>query len=555
MKSRESLEGKMKFKILSGRWLALSIGTTIALGIFFRFNNIEQRFYWYDEAFTSLRISGYTAAELVEEVSDARIISLEELRKYQRPNTEKTVVDTIKSLADEEPQHPPLYFAIARLWLQVVGTSVASLRGLSAWISLAYLSATYLLCRQLFNRSLPGWIAVALIAISPFHVLYAREAREYSLWMLVTVLSGIALLRAIRFHTKLSWGIYAATVAIGLYTFPFFGLSALGHGIYAIAMERFKWSRILTAYLLTSAIGLLAFAPWLAIWTLRLSQASTDPNTAWMFERLSLPSLAIRWVGHISQLFLDWGFRSGSPILPALLMVPPILLLVGYSLYFLYYNSPKRVWLFLLSSIATPAIALIGHDLILGGRLSAIPRYLFPCYLGIHLAVAYLFAKKLSPERAAFAKRARRAIAPNSWQQKLWSLTFLAIILSGIASCSILARAKTWWHQSKLVNLAYIPKEIESQVNPATRPLIIVDLSEDFALGSVLSLSYLVSQQVEFQFVSSGNIPKIGDRFSDVFLYLPSRELKNRLQKQSYRLEPVRLYSNQDTVLWKATLK
>lgn len=570
----------MKFKRFYGRWLTLSIGTAIALGIFFRLDNIEQRFYWYDEAFTSLRISGYTAAEFVEEVSEGRSVGLEELRKYQRPNPEKSTIDTIASLAAEEPQHPPLYFAIARFWLHIFGASVAILRGLSAWISLLILPGVYWLCRQLFNRSLPGWIAVALIAISPFHLLYAREAREYSLWMLITVLSGIALLRAIRFSTKSSWAIYGATVTIGLYTFPFFLLSALGHGIYAIAMERFKWSQTLAAYLLASLIGLLAFVPWLVVWVPRLPEAANDPNTAWMFERLSLPSLGIRWVGHISRLFLDWGFSSGSSLVPALLMVPPIILLVGYSLYFLYSRKPKRVWLFVLTSIAAPAIALIGHDLILGGRLSAIPRYLVPCYLGIHLAVAYLFAQKLSPENARISPNKKLSIllpnqellvppgmaalrlrdklrcsSPKFWRQKLWNLAFIAVIVSGVGSCLILAQAKTWWHQSQLVNLAYIPKAIALAVNPATRPLIVVDLREDFAIGSVLSLSYLVASQVEFQFLSPGKLPKIGDRFSDVFLYLPSQELKNSLQKQNYRLQPVRIDSNQDIVLWKATVK
>jgi len=52
----------------------------------------------------------------------------------------------------------------------------------------------------------------------PIHVVYAQEAREYS-----CVASGYfaikcVLLRAMRLNTKFSWGIYAVTVALGLYS-------------------------------------------------------------------------------------------------------------------------------------------------------------------------------------------------------------------------------------------------------------------------------------------------------------------------------------------------
>lgn len=61
----------------------------LVLGIFFRFVNLEGKSYWIDEVFTSLRISGYTQAEVIQELSQGQVISLEELQKYQQPNPEK----------------------------------------------------------------------------------------------------------------------------------------------------------------------------------------------------------------------------------------------------------------------------------------------------------------------------------------------------------------------------------------------------------------------------------------------------------------------------------
>jgi uncharacterized membrane protein len=48
-----------------------------------------------------------------------KTISVEDLqRKYQQINPEKTWLDTVKGLATEEPQLSPLYFILARFWVQ-----------------------------------------------------------------------------------------------------------------------------------------------------------------------------------------------------------------------------------------------------------------------------------------------------------------------------------------------------------------------------------------------------------------------------------------------------
>lgn len=152
-------------------WLRVFIVLLLVLGVFFRFANLGLKVYWEEEAFTSLRISGYTESELIQQVFKGQEIGIENLQKYQRPNPEKSVIDTIKGLAVEEPQHTPLYFIMVRLWVQLFGNSVAVTRSLSAVISLLVFPCVYWLCRELFESPLTAWIAVALIAVSPFHVL------------------------------------------------------------------------------------------------------------------------------------------------------------------------------------------------------------------------------------------------------------------------------------------------------------------------------------------------------------------------------------------------
>ncbi len=153
----------------------------LALGVFFRFVNIDRKVYWFDETFTSLRISGYTEKEAIAQLCNNQQIGVEDLQKYQHPTPGRTLTDTLKSLALEDPQHPPLYYLMTRFWVQWFGSSVAVIRSLTALFSLLALPCMYWLCLELFNSSLVASVAVAMLAVSPFHVLYAQEAREYSL--------------------------------------------------------------------------------------------------------------------------------------------------------------------------------------------------------------------------------------------------------------------------------------------------------------------------------------------------------------------------------------
>ncbi len=107
----------------------------LLLGVFFRLVNLDQKVYWLDETFTSLRVSGYTEQELVQQVSQ-QITSIKDLQKYQHLAPEKSVIDTIKGLALEEAQLPPLYFIMSRFWVQIWGDSVAAIRSLPALINL-----------------------------------------------------------------------------------------------------------------------------------------------------------------------------------------------------------------------------------------------------------------------------------------------------------------------------------------------------------------------------------------------------------------------------------
>jgi uncharacterized membrane protein len=158
-------------------WLGFLIIAVLAIGILFRFVNLDRKFYGVDETYTSLRVAGYTEAEIIKKTSYHKITSPSDLQKYQQINSEKSLRDTLNSLATEDPQHPPLYYVLARHWAQWFGSSVAAMRSLPAVISLLVFPAIYWLAWELFESSAVAWMAIAIFAISPYHILFAQEAR------------------------------------------------------------------------------------------------------------------------------------------------------------------------------------------------------------------------------------------------------------------------------------------------------------------------------------------------------------------------------------------
>lgn len=488
----------------------------LVLGLFFRFVNIDKKFYWYDEVFTSLRISGYTQTEIFRSLGNGKVVGPQDLMKYQRPSREKKFGDTVKSLAIEEPQLPPLYFVAVKYWVQIFGDSVAVTRSFSALMSLLVFPCLYWLCRELFAPPEVAWIAVGLVAVSPLHVLYAQEARPYSLWPAMILLCGASLLRALRLQTKISWGIYAIATILGIYTHLFSVLVAIGHGIYVLLIEGFKLNKKVICYAIAMAGSALAFTPWLLI--LIVNKKAATGATNWSDMQTSRLSLVKNWAGNIGRLFFDLGLTSESPsiyLIPFAVANLILLGIAGYAVYFLCTQTRKQVWLFVLAMMAVTALAVIVPDVILGGIRSTKGRYLFPTYLGIEIAVAYLLATKVS------------AGLGQNLKPQVWKVVTVFLLSCGILSGAVSSEAEIWWTKE----WGRENPEIAVRINVAEKPLVISDLSE-VSLGNVLSMSHLLESKVrlqlfnlnpqapsETQSVDLSTIPKISRDFSDVFIY------------------------------------
>ena len=604
----------MSFKI-PRNWLFFSIVIVLVIGIFFRFANLDRKFYWIDETYTSLRVSGYTEAEMLKQISYQQIISPSDLQKYQQINSEKTLTDTLNSLTTEDPQHPPLYYILARYWAQWFGSSVKAMRSLPAVISLLVFPCIYWLAWELFESSLVAWIAIALAAISPYNVLFAQEARQYSLWTVTTILSSAALLRSMRPSETQNpialvsyWTIYAVTLTMGFYTHLLFACVAAAHAIYVAVIANWRDIKSFIAYYIAALAASIAFMPSLLNTVENFNQVRS--TTIWA-EQTSLLRLVTRWVGSVSVVFLDFGIDGSAPATQLALLIPfsiIILALVGFAIYFLCRKTPMRVWLFILLLIATTFLFLAVPDVIKGGRRSANPRYLVPCYVGIQLAVAYLLSVKLyqirviypqndsavetatTQTKSAFAdSRIKEALNPdlvlhgkafpsnlipsslppeeqitaNFQKQKLGKLAIVALFSAGLISCGISSQADNWWNKGS----GWLRTEVEvaNTVDRASQPLIVSDAN----IAYILPLSYRLKPNVKLLIeprcytscyrnrklaMAKPKIPIIPNGFSEVFLYRPSSALRAGIdQMQNYKIESIA--ANAELNLWKITKK
>jgi mannosyltransferase len=90
-------------------------------------------------------------------------------------------------------QHPPLYYTLLHLWM-ALGDDAAAVRALSALLGTLTIPVVYLLSRRLADDDdKVGLLAALILAVSPFHVRFAQEARMYTLLTLNVSLALYAL--------------------------------------------------------------------------------------------------------------------------------------------------------------------------------------------------------------------------------------------------------------------------------------------------------------------------------------------------------------------------
>ena len=565
-----------KYRSLFRLPLLCLVVVVLLLGIFFRFANLEGKVFWVDEVATAVRVSGYSIPEVIEDLKAKDIVSREELLQYQRIDRKRNLNDVWQALI-KSPEHAPLYFLLARFWLQLWGNSLVVMRSLSVWLSLLIFPSLYWLYRELFNKPLVPWLGIMLMSVSPFYVAYAQESRPYSLWTVTILCMGASFLRAIRINTKQGWALYIASLVFAFYTSLLSLFIAGFQGIYLLLANFKNKKQLINNYFISNAIALLFFSPWLIV--LFTSLQTLQDNTVWMRTSIDVTALIATWIGTILLIFGDLPLSPEADAVQTAIAV--IIVLIGGVAIFYFWSSWHRFSYKISKIIRYSAIGLIAifvttiifqgkslanyiHlDLVTAiGAIVAVgilslasysfyfsikncqrTQWLFIICLILSLPIPLLIADLISQGQSSAAPRylipfqlgIQLAVAytlstkldkvagKTFKQQQVWAMITIFFLTLGVFSCTRNLNLSPIYLKTRNID----NPAIANIINQKRSPLILIEPQEAV---DILSLSHSVLSHVKFKIIDGDlDLISYGDNFSDVFVLKPSLKLQNNL--------------------------
>ncbi|MEM8614033.1 MAG: glycosyltransferase family 39 protein [Cyanobacteria bacterium P01_H01_bin.105] len=482
-------------------------------GITLRCTNAAHKVYWHDEVYTTIRVLGHSGEAIEAQLLQKPVVSASELQSLQKFPDSRRWSDTWSALVSH-PEHPPLFYLLERLWVGIFSPSITSFRALAIGFGLGVLPLTYWTAQQLWQDHWAGLIATCLMAVSPVQLLYAQEAREYSLWACLILFTNGCLLYAVRSSSRYSsnavvmrspkvdilrhWGLYSLSVALMLYTTLLSIFVVIAHSLYVlISGSQQHWRRFVIAV----GVAFLSFVPWLFV--ILNNRAKLESATEWTSFRQPLEQLVKFWGLHLSSTVIDLGVPLEHWYT---YLVPPIvLILVLIALWQLLLVTPLSTMAFCIVTLMVPALGLILPDLINGGQLSISTRYFIPSLLMVTLILAGWLRQLILSDRGIY----------RVWGQGILALLLAVGLVSGISS----AASFTWWNK----NIGYHINTMGDVIRQTETPLVIAKIDAT-GLGNMISLSYAVAPDTAFVLFQSDKISEIPAGYSDYFIAYASGE-------------------------------
>jgi uncharacterized membrane protein len=392
-------------KLFSSRhrlnWLLLLLWTAIGLAL--RFVNLTAKPLWTDEFSTIVFSLGnsFLSIPLNQLLNSAQLLQPLQL------NSQADIGSVLEHLFHES-NHPPLYFVLSHFWLGLFPAtseglvSVIATRSLPAFLGVLSIPAVFILSSLAFRSALVSQVVALLMAVSPFGIYLAQEARHYTLsvlWVTISLGYLISATRAIRDRTPLPWRFCLSWIVVnglGIATHYFFSLT-LGAEALVIAViglvqswrERgiwhpaAHWNRIWVVVIGTLATGL--------IWVPMLQDIQDSELTRWIQQG---DRSGLVWLEPIAQAAAGW--ITMLYLLPIQAVAQPIVIASGVILILLTLwtipklyrglavqslNRDRRLVIWCLSSFVGSAITLFfAITYLLSTNLTSAFRYNFVYY-------------------------------------------------------------------------------------------------------------------------------------------------------------------------------
>ena len=292
-----------------------------AIAFILRFANLNSKPLWTDEFSTLV----FSLGNSFRGVPIDRAIELSTLLEPLQLSSGAGIADVLNHLLLES-NHPPVYFMLAHWWMRLLGPTEDSLvwigRALPALLGVISVPAIYFLGKFAFSSRLVGQCAAAMMAVSPYAIYLAQEARHYTLGILLVIASLFCLaLAAKKLQQPAPLPIWAVLLwvvvnCLGIAVHYFFALTLCAEAIALIAViwQQFKgkllidnsqqpniWHFQILGRLFSVAMGTLAGGlVWLPIF---LSNKYGSELTNWI---VSGDRTFLNWINPIFQALAGW---------------------------------------------------------------------------------------------------------------------------------------------------------------------------------------------------------------------------------------------------------
>lgn len=297
---------------VSARWVhPLLLLAWLIIGLGLRFTNLTAKPPWIDEFATLVFSLGNTFVSVPLDQAIAPDILLQPLQ----PNPSASLGDVIHHLITKET-HPPLYFVLVHQWMKLFPhpgelVSLFAARSFPALLGAASIPLTYVLGKLAFRSPLVGQLAAAMMAVSPYGIFLAQEARHYTLaviWVLASLCCLVIATHHIQNRTPLPLGVIISWIvinALGIATHYFFVLTLVAEALVLIFLA---WQQVKT---------LVFFYPlWWRIYTVAIGTAISclvwlpgflqNRHRGGLTEWIRSDRVGLEWLNPIFQAFAAW---------------------------------------------------------------------------------------------------------------------------------------------------------------------------------------------------------------------------------------------------------
>ena len=161
----------------------------LAIGTILRFYQLESKPPWSDEFATLV----FSLGQSFHQIPLDKIIDQDTLLAPLQINPIESINSVIKNLITES-NHPPGFFILNHLWLKLFNydkqlVSLWAARSLSALLGIVAIPSMFVVGTIAFKSRLVGNLAAALMAVSPYGIYLAQEARHYTIAILLSIAS------------------------------------------------------------------------------------------------------------------------------------------------------------------------------------------------------------------------------------------------------------------------------------------------------------------------------------------------------------------------------